>query len=132
LADALRLAGQLERAHRVATGSMELGVRIGSPYTTAWAHRVLGDIALADGALSDAESYLSASYDTFVAIQSRFEAARTRLSQAELAHARGELATASACLSEARAVFAEPQAPRYVERTERLAAEWGIRIAGQG
>ena len=128
LAEALRQAGQVERAQKVATEALALGRETRSPYILAWARRVLGDIALAEAAHSEAETHLAASHDTFVTMHARFEAARTRLSQAGLAHARGEDQAAAGLLAEARDTFIDLAAPRYVARTERLADQLGIRL----
>jgi class 3 adenylate cyclase/tetratricopeptide (TPR) repeat protein len=126
LAEALRRAGQSQRAERVATEAQALGREIRSPYVVAWADRILGEIALTEGNLAEAEQRLAESHATFKAISSRFEAGRSCLSLAGLAHARRDAATAEAHLAAAHATFMSLRSPRYAEKTERLAETYRV------
>jgi len=53
------------------------------------------------------------------------EVARTELALADLAHARGDREALRSHVTAALALFTQLGVPRYVERTQRLAADWG-------
>ena len=87
LSDALRLTGETERARQVALQAVEIGREVKNPYAPARAQRVLGRIALLDGALDEAERYLTEARDAFAAAESRLELGETLRALAELAQA---------------------------------------------
>ena len=121
LSDALRQHGETERARQVALEAVEIGRAVKNPYAPARAQRVLGRIALSEGALADAERYLTEAHDAFAAARSRFELGETLLALAELARAQGQPAATAAHLAQAREIFTAIGSPRYVELTDRLA-----------
>jgi hypothetical protein len=86
---------------------------------------VLGRVALAKGALGEAERHLTEALRTFDAIRARFEAGRSFLFLADLAGVRGDREAATAHLRAAHALFTVLRCPRLVERVEALARELG-------
>jgi class 3 adenylate cyclase/tetratricopeptide (TPR) repeat protein len=92
------------------------------------AHRTLGRVAQGSGDLADAETSFHEALDTFSAIHSQFELARTHLDLASLTHAQGNPHTAITHLSTAYTWFKKLQVPKYVERTEQLAREYGMTL----
>jgi len=87
---------------------------------------VLGQVAQASGALTEAHTRLGEALETFTAIQSRFETGRTHLALAELAHAQGNREAATAHANNAYALFMALKIPRYVERTQQFASQCGL------
>jgi len=122
LAEALRLAGQMDRSQEIARDAVEAGRSVESPYITAWAQRVLGRIALARGETDVAEAHMTESRDTFAAIESFFELGKAHLVLVELAHARQEREAARQHLDTARSLFDRCHAQQYIARTEEIAA----------
>ena len=126
LGEAHRMAGQLDRAVDFA----EQGVRICKDaryqYGLSWALRALGRIAIARGALSEAEINLLQALDTFRSIEARAEAARTHVTLAELARVRSDPDGIDRHLTEALRLCTALAIPRYTERIEALAREWEV------
>ena len=123
LSEGLRLIGEIEKARDIATQAIAIGREVNNQYVSAWAQRVLGRIALTSGALSEAESRLTASRDGLAAIESRFELGQTYLALAELARATGDRANTVAHLEAAQGLFTMLRVPRYISRTEQFARE---------
>ena len=126
LGEALYLNCEYEKACIMATQALQMGRELRSPYTVAYAQRVLGQIAQANGVMSESHAHLSAALDTFTAIQAHFEAGRTHLALAELAHAQGNRDAATAYANNAYALFMALKTPRYVERTQQFASQCGL------
>ena len=126
LAEAYRLAGQVERAQDVAHQALvicrDARFRIG----VGWAQQVLGRVARGRGAHAEATAQLESACETFGSIQSRYELARTYLDLALVAKAQGHGAAVARHLSAARRLFVELGVPHYVERVRRLAGEAGV------
>lgn len=64
----------------------------------------------------------------FSGISARFEVGRTHLALAELAHLGGDANGAKRYLDDAHRVFCALAVPRYIERTERMADQFGMRV----
>jgi class 3 adenylate cyclase/tetratricopeptide (TPR) repeat protein len=126
LSEALRASGQTEKARDVALESLEIARDINSLYASGWARRVLGRIAQAQGAISEAEAQLEEALDDFVRVHSRFEAGRTHLDLVELAHTQGKQEAATRHLAEAHSLFTALRLPKHIERTQQLARECGV------
>ena len=126
LSEALRLHREYEKARDVATQAFEIGSKAKNPYGVAYAQRVLGQIAQANGALTEAHTLLGDALDTFVAIQSRFEAGCTYLALAELAHAQGNRDAATVHANNAHALFMALKTFKYVEWTQQFASKGGL------
>jgi tetratricopeptide (TPR) repeat protein len=128
LAEAYRLAGQLDRAREVAGQALEVCTKIGYALGVGSSHQVLGRIAQAEGDLAGAERHLREALRTLSAIGARFEVGRTHLDLASLARAQGNREAVPSHLDEARALFRALRVPKYVERTQQLAREFGARL----
>ena len=98
------------------------------PLGIALAQRTLGRLAHNGGNLAEAATHLQASLTTFSSIQSQFQTGRTHLDLASLAHAQGNQDTVTTHLSTAYAWFKKLQVPKWVERTEQLAREYGVTL----
>jgi hypothetical protein len=92
------------------------------------AQRTLGRIAENTGETAEAAIYLQDALATFSSIHSQFERARTYLALAALVHTQDSRELATTHLSTAYAWFRKLQVPKWVERTEQLAQEYGITL----
>ncbi len=126
LAEAYLLAGRAGEARDLGLRAVAVTREVQFWYGIGLAERAAGRIARASGNYAEAESRLREAKEQFRSLQVPFEVGRTRLDLAALAHARGDVEEAGRQLREARGVFVELKVPRYVERAERLAAEWEI------
>jgi tetratricopeptide (TPR) repeat protein len=127
LAEACRLNLEHEKALDHAREGLRIATGAKFPVGVGWAHHVLGRIALARGALSEAEIHLAEARSTFTAIHSRYELARTHLDLAALAHAQASKEALVAHISRALELFTTLKVPRYIERAEQLAKAFGVR-----
>ena len=107
----------------------ELSRRINHPWGSGLAQRTLGRIVHTSGTLTAAATYLQQALATFDAMQARYDLARTHLDLASLAHTQGNHDAATTHLSTAYAWFKKLQIPKWVERTEQLAQEYGVTLA---
>ena len=108
---------------RVALATTE---KVNFRYGTGLAQRALGRIAHAAGEPDEAADWFERALESFQSIQAPFEVARTCLDLALLAGGDHGSAEASRRMSEAHGLFLELRVPRYVERTERLAADLSV------
>ena len=131
LSDALYLSGDLARARRVAAEWLGRQTSARFLYGVGLVRRLLGRVAVAEGALTDAAALLAQARDVFVSIDAPHEVGRTELALAELARAQKDAEACRAHASHARALFRQLRVPRYVERTERLAAGWGVSLPAE-
>jgi hypothetical protein len=90
--------------------------------------RTLGCIAQARGDLVEAGARLRESLDTLAPTGSRSWPAQIHLDLAALAHGQGDRDAVSAHLAEAYSLFKAVRTPRWVERTEQLAREFGVSL----
>jgi ATP/maltotriose-dependent transcriptional regulator MalT len=130
LANACLDDGQVERAHELARQALEIALAPSFPFAVGCAQRVLGRIAHQRGSLEEADARLREALATFGGFDGRFEVGRTRLDLAALAHAQGDREAAIGHLREARLLFEALRVPRYVERAEALAREYGAPFSG--
>lgn len=91
-----------------------------------WAQRTLGRIALAEGALAEAETHLHDALATFISMQARFEMGRTHLALSELADVQDNRERVAVHLTEAYHLFKTLRIPPYVTYTEQRAHELGL------
>jgi hypothetical protein len=98
------------------------------PLGIVLAQRTLGRLAHNGGNLAEAAAHLQESLTTFSSIQSQFETGRTHLDLASLAHAQNDQDTTTTHLSTANAWFKKLQVPKWVEKTEQLAREYGVTL----
>jgi uncharacterized protein HemY len=90
-----------------------------------WAARTLGHLARARGALADAQEHLRDALRAFEDAEAEFEVARTHLELAQLAHVEGQTDARGLHLADARRRLRALGVPRWVERAEELARQWG-------
>ena len=88
----------------------------------------MGRIAHTCGDVAEAEAHLQEARETFLSIQARYELARTHLDLASLANTQNDHDAATIHLSTAYAWFQKLQVPKWAERTEQLAQEYGVTL----
>ena len=128
LAEAYRLAGNLESAEARAQEASRTGMAARFPVAVGWAGLALGRIAADRGDLEAAATRLEGALQTFTEAGSRYEWARVHIELAKVSHARGADEAARDHLDAARARFVELDVPIHRERVERLATEWSLRL----
>ncbi len=130
LAEAYCRSGDVAKARHLALRGLLLTEKSKYLYGVGWAQRALGRIALASRALSEAESHLKGALGTFDSIEARHDAARTHLDLATLAHAQADKDAVTRHLGKAHHLFMALRVPKYVERSEQLAREFGATVTG--
>ncbi len=128
LAEAYRQNGQIEEARDLTLQGFELGKEIKHWWGAGIAQCTLGRIAQSSGAHAEAASHFHDALQTFASIHAGFELGRTHLDLAALAHSQGDQDVIATHLNQAYAWFNKLQVPKYVERTEQLAHEYGLTL----
>ncbi|HKZ07109.1 MAG TPA: AAA family ATPase [Methylomirabilota bacterium] len=128
LSEAIYITGDLDGARRAATLALTLAREAQFPYGKGLVHRLLGRIAQATNSFEEAHKLLEEAQALFQSIEAQHEVARTELALAELAHAAGQEEDCRARTARAYASFERLGLPRFMERTQRLAASWGISL----
>ncbi len=128
-AEACLISGSPAEARELAAEALAVTEEVRFRYGTGWAQRSLGRIALAEGELESSEAWLRRALQTFVEIRSPYEQARTMLDLAVAVCRLGRAEEAAGHLGEARRRFRELGVPRYVARSEQLAAELALPLA---
>ena len=128
LAEAHSRAQRFETALELASQGLELARTAGTLPGVGWAARALGHVAHARGALADGQEHLREALRAFEDAEAAFEIARTHLDLAMLAHARGESDARRSHLAEAHRRLRALDVPRWVERAEERAREWGVAL----
>jgi transcriptional regulator with AAA-type ATPase domain/tetratricopeptide (TPR) repeat protein len=128
LAEAYRLLGHLERAEVLSASACEIATEANFPVALGWAQLSLGRIAAARNDLMAAAARLDEALATFTTTHSRYECARTHMERASVEWTRGDRDSARRDLAAAHELFRELSVPRYRERVERLAADWGMSL----
>lgn len=118
-----RAMGDLARARRHATESLELASDPRQPLALLASHRLRGELETTSGALHEARHHLDTALSLADACAARYERALTLLAIADLEHRAGNPDVASATLNEARSIFSELKATPVLARTEALATE---------
>jgi tetratricopeptide (TPR) repeat protein len=129
LGETYRMHNQLEKAQDLAVQGLKLARRINHPWGIGLAQGTLGRIAHTSSNLAEAVMHLQDARATFNVIQARYDLARTHLDLASLARTWGNHDAATTHLSTAYVWFKKLQVPRWVERTEQLAQEYGVTLA---
>jgi DNA-binding NtrC family response regulator/tetratricopeptide (TPR) repeat protein len=134
LAEADRELGRADRASDRARHGLDVATRAEAGLAIGWAHRTLGRIAAARGALDLARTHFAESRRVFEGIEAHYEVARTSLDLAGVAQAAGQADSARGYLAQAHEWFAAHDVPIYADRTHARAAELGLTLspAGQG
>lgn len=128
LSEAYCADGQIEKAYDVARQALELAEDIKHPYGIGLAKRALGHITYASDNLAEAAASLREALTIFDAIQAQYYLARTHLDLTSLAHTQGNHDTATIHISAAYTWFKKLQVPKWVEKTEQLAQEYGVTL----
>ncbi len=122
-AEALWLTGEayfgnamLEEAYQSAADARALAFEIGSRINEGQALRVLGKVALVQGALDVAGDYFQSSLTVLIKLNNPIELARTHFQLALLTHARGDVEGARDALTNVRATFERLGAQAEVAR----------------
>ncbi|MFQ5946688.1 MAG: tetratricopeptide repeat protein, partial [Anaerolineae bacterium] len=129
LGEAYLLNGQIEQARDLSTKALEIATAVKFLIGVGLAQRALGRSAQTQGDLAEAQTHLNEALQTFASIRARFEVGRTHLDLAALAHAQGNREAMATHLSEAHSLFKGLRVPKYVERTEQLAKEFGVSLS---
>jgi class 3 adenylate cyclase/tetratricopeptide (TPR) repeat protein len=128
LGEAYFLAHRMVEAREQIEEALKISFDTKFPLGTGCSRRVLGAIAQATGELDEAERHLDEAVQVFQLTGTKFELARTYLARAELSHARRNSERVRSDLSEAQRQFNALRIPKYVERTQQLAYEFGVTI----
>jgi class 3 adenylate cyclase/tetratricopeptide (TPR) repeat protein len=129
LGDAYLLNGQTNKAREVVGKALETSADVKFLVGVGLSHQVLGRIACAEGFLAEAQRHLTDALQTLASINCRFEAGRTHLDLAAVAHAQGKREAVATHLKEAHSLFRASRVPKYVERAEQLATQFGVPIS---
>jgi predicted ATPase len=97
-----------------------------NPTAVATALRMLGRIALARGALTEAETHFQEVLQLHTTTERRSRVGDLALDLARLAHAQGNPQAVATHLHEALTLFSALRLPRWVEYTTQLASELGV------
>jgi class 3 adenylate cyclase/tetratricopeptide (TPR) repeat protein len=128
LGEAYVLGGQLDKAREVASQALDLAADVSFLLGIGWSHQVIGRVAQAEGSALEAEGHLAEALQSFVSIRARFEIGRIHLFLASLSHAQGNCEAVASHLKEAHALFRALRVPKYVQRSEQLAREFGASL----
>ena len=126
LAEAYLAIGAVDRAHATAEEGLRLTTESGYRHGMGWARRALGRVASARGTPEAAVLHFQTALGLFVSIEAKLEGALTRMDMAKARWQAGDSASAQADLAQAARVWRALNVPRWLERTERLAAEWRV------
>ncbi len=126
LGEAYRLEGQLDKASEVVRQTLEVCADVKFLLGVGSSQQVLGRIAQAEGDLTEAERHFQEALRTLAAIGARFEIGRTRLDLASLAYEQGDREAAASHLTAAHSLFMALRVPKYVERAQQIAREFGV------
>ena len=124
-----RLAGDMSRAAHHADAALHAASQPRQPLAQLAAHRMRGELALADGDIAATERHLTEALDLADACAAPFECALTLLARAELCLATRRLDEASADVTAARVVLLPLQAQPALRRADALAARLAAPVA---
>lgn len=126
LAEAYADSGRLDRAQGIGEEGLAAAESAQFRYGVALAQRALGIVDLKKGNAAGAELWLRRALETFTELETPFEIGRTWLRLAQNALAQVDRAGAVAAVQKATAIFENLYVPKYLEQTQRLAAENGL------
>jgi tetratricopeptide (TPR) repeat protein len=126
LAEAHRLEGRFDQAEPLGAQALQIATESKFGVAIGWAHQALGRVAHARGDYETATKRLTEALAVYTTIHARSECARTHLDLAAVCRAQGDREAASRHLGEAYALFKALGVPRYRERVEHVAADWGM------
>jgi tetratricopeptide (TPR) repeat protein len=128
LGEAYLRDNQLDQAQKVLDQTLVVCTDLTYAVGIGWCHHLLGCVAQIRGELDKARRHLDEAVQVFQVIGVRFELARTYLARSELSHAQSDSERVRSDLREARRLFDVLRTPKYVERTQQLAREFGVII----
>ena len=128
LAEAYAESGRIDRAEGIGEEGLVAAQATEFRYGVALAQRAIGVVALKKGDRAAAESWLGMARQTFEALETPFEVGRTWLRLAQASLAANDREAARAALKTAGAAFERLYVPKYLEQTQRLAAENGLQV----
>jgi tetratricopeptide (TPR) repeat protein len=126
LGEAQLLRGNLDAARALAFRGLALVSEEKYRAGVGWAQRTLGRIALAEGAIEEADTRLHDALATFISMQARFEMGRTHLALSELADLQDHRERVAVHLTEAHHLFKLLHVPQYVMSAEQRAGNLGL------
>ena len=126
LGEAYLLSGQTNEARKTAGQALETSAGVSFLLGVGLSHQVLGRIERTEGFLAEAQRHFTDALQTFSSLNCRFEAGRTHLDLAALLNAQGISQAIAAHLREAYSLFRVLRVPKYVERAEGFAREFGV------
>lgn len=126
LGEAYLLNGQTNEARKTAGKALETSAGVNFLLGVGLSHQVLGRIERTKGFLTGAQRHLTDALQTFSSLNCRFEAGRTHLDLAALLNAQGIGQAIATHLREAYSLFRALRVPKYVERAEGFAREFGV------
>jgi ATP/maltotriose-dependent transcriptional regulator MalT len=128
LSRAYLLRGDCEQALDLARQGLALARAAQFPTGISTALRTLGRVALARGALAEAETHFQEALKIRTTTRNRFMAGAYSLDLARLAHAQGNPEAVTTHLYEALTLFSTLHLPRWVEHTTQLASGLGVSL----
>ena len=128
LGQAYLATGQIENAFDLAHQGLELAEEVENLWGSGLAQRAIGRIAHTRGDFAESITRLQEAHKTFLSIQARYELARTHLDLASLSYTQNDRDTTTTHLRTAYAWFQKLQVPKWAERTEQLAQEYGVTL----
>lgn len=126
LAEAYADSGRLDRAQGIGEEGLAAAEAAQFRYGVALAQRALGVVGLKKGDAASAETWLRRALETFSELETPFEIGRTWLRLAQTALARADRPGAGDAIQKAAGIFEKLYVPKYLEQTQRLAAEHGL------
>ena len=126
LAEAYAESGRLDRAQGVGEEGLAAARAAEFRYGVALSQRAIGVVALKKGDLTAADTWLRQALETFTSLGTPFEIGRTWLRLAQAALAGQDRGGAQAALKTAGEIFERLYVPKYLEQTQRLAADNGL------
>jgi class 3 adenylate cyclase/tetratricopeptide (TPR) repeat protein len=123
LAEAYAESGRLDRAQGIGEEGLVAAQATEFRYGVALSQRAIGVVALKKGDRAAAESWLNMARQTFEALETPFEVGRTWLRLAQASLAAQDRDAARTALKTAGAAFEKLYVPKYLEQTQRLAAD---------
>ena len=123
--------GERDLARASAADALSLASAPDQPLVRLAAHRLLGEIATADGCYADAEQHLAVSLELATACEVPFERALTLLALAELRVRMGAVDDAAALLEAVREICVPLGAVPTLARAEALAAKLSTKLAAE-
>jgi tetratricopeptide (TPR) repeat protein len=119
---------QFQQAYHIASQGLQLAEEIQYPGGILRARHTLGRIAYASGDWAEADMHFQGALKSVREHRPSHIQSQLYLDLAILARTQGNFDTAALYLCKAYTAFQKLQIPKYVERTEQLAQEYGVTL----